>query len=232
VGDVTLDAAVAAFAPIETLGASGLNPVMIGTQCWELMHAATGLPWWASIPLTTLALRTALLPLTVKARAATVNFALIPKASAASRVLWQRMQQEQQQAAAAAGSAPSSGGGGGGAGARGGKAVTRNQLTKQYLMYMRKQHGTPTTWWYSVNALVQVWRPVAAVSRERAPRQLLCCVIARLTASAGGRGCPAPSPHLPSRPFRLGHSPLVTGESVPGHVCGPAPNELGDVARP
>ncbi|KAI8473604.1 MAG: hypothetical protein J3K34DRAFT_518889 [Monoraphidium minutum] len=140
-GDALLGAALSAFSPAEPLGAAGLSPIMLGTSLWELAHSATGLPWWASIPLTTVALRAALLPLTVKARAATVNFALMGRASAASRVLWERMQQEQQQ--------QQPGGGGG-------KAMTRNELTKQYFMYMRQQHGTPSVWWYPANAALQI----------------------------------------------------------------------------
>ncbi|GBF90837.1 hypothetical protein Rsub_03691 [Raphidocelis subcapitata] len=140
---------LSAASPIETLGGgAGLNPIVLGTSVWELAHAATGLPWWASIPLTTLALRTALLPLTVKARGATVNFGLMRQAAAASRALWDRMQQEQQAAAVA--------GGGGGAAASDGKAMTRSQLTRQYLDYMRRQHATPSLWWYTANAFVQV----------------------------------------------------------------------------
>jgi hypothetical protein len=141
-----------AASPIEALAPSGFNPVLFGTSVWEVVHAATGLPWWASIPVTTLALRAALLPLTLKARGATVNFALMQQASAASRVLWERMQQEQAAAATTAASSSDAGG----SRSPGGKAVTRRQLTRQYLNYMRNHHGTPSLWWYTANAFVQV----------------------------------------------------------------------------
>jgi hypothetical protein len=64
------------------------------------------------------------------------------RASAASGALWERLQQEQ---------AAASGGGGGG------KDLTRRQLTRQYFKYMRQHHGTPSFWWYGINAFVQVW---------------------------------------------------------------------------
>jgi len=144
----------AAASPIDHVAASSFNPIVLGTSVWEVMHSVTGLPWWASIPLTTLALRTALLPLTLKARGATINFALMRQATATSHALWDRMQQEQQQASTSGSSRPASSSIGGGGGKN--RSLTKNQLTKRYLLYMRKQHGTPSLWWYTANALVQV----------------------------------------------------------------------------
>lgn len=47
------------------------------TRVWEAGHSLTHLPWWASIPMTTLAVRAVLLPLSVKAKAASVNVVLL-----------------------------------------------------------------------------------------------------------------------------------------------------------
>ena len=44
---------------------------------WELGHSLSGLPWWASIPLTSVAVQSLLLPLSVKGRAATTNVVLL-----------------------------------------------------------------------------------------------------------------------------------------------------------
>lgn len=52
------------------------SPLMAATQTWEIAHQATGLPWWATIPLTTVAVRSMLLPMTIRAKAASVNFLL------------------------------------------------------------------------------------------------------------------------------------------------------------
>ncbi len=120
-----------------------LNPVVLGTQAWELFHATTGLPWWASIPATTLALRALLLPLTLKAKAATVNFALMQQASANADVVLQQIGQQDKEDGAAAKQDRVS-------------ALRRMQLTRQYYRYLRKQHGTPSLWWYNINVFVQV----------------------------------------------------------------------------
>lgn len=157
--------AVAAASPIERWGDTGaFDPITFGTSLWELAHGATGLPWWATIPAATLALRAALLPLTLKARAATLNFALLREADATSRALWERLESEQQAAAAASTSGRSSDSStsstsssianSGAAG--GGKPLTRAQLRRRYLEYMRRHHGAPSLWWYTGNALVQV----------------------------------------------------------------------------
>lgn len=67
------------MSPLEALSLV-LSPSQLGAQVWEAGHSLTGLPWWASIPLTTLAMRTALAPLSAKARAASANWILLDAA--------------------------------------------------------------------------------------------------------------------------------------------------------
>jgi len=55
-------------------------------RVWEAGHSLTGLPWWASIPATTVAARGLLLPLSVKAKAASLNVVLLN--SAFTQVQW------------------------------------------------------------------------------------------------------------------------------------------------
>jgi hypothetical protein len=142
---------------------------------WEVAHEATGLPWWASIPLTTLALRGLLLPLTLKARAATVNFALMQQASAAGRALRERMASEAVAAAAPGGSSTGQAASSSSSSSESSSSTsdtstststsstatidslpTARQLSARYLDYMRKHHGVPSLWWYAGNAAAQV----------------------------------------------------------------------------
>lgn len=59
-----------------------LSPSHLGAQLFEAAHTATGLPWWASIPITALGVRTALLPFSIKARGASTNLLLLNAAFA------------------------------------------------------------------------------------------------------------------------------------------------------
>jgi len=167
-----VEAGVVAAAPAEPIMAF-LNPLVVSTQAWEAIHAATGLPWWASIPLTTVALRTLLLPFTIKAKAATVNFALIQQASNSASMLAQQMGHEAQGASAGASSSTSTSSKDGSA-AKGssraapapagqaapsvhGSPMQRLRLAAKYYRYLRRQHHTPSMWWYNSNVLLQVW---------------------------------------------------------------------------
>lgn len=49
-------------------------------QLWEAVHASTGLPWLVAIPVGTLAVRGLLLPLSLKAKAASANLLLLDHA--------------------------------------------------------------------------------------------------------------------------------------------------------
>ena len=53
------------------------SPTLLGAQLWNAGHTLTALPWWASIPLTTFAVRAVLLPLTFKARGASCKMELL-----------------------------------------------------------------------------------------------------------------------------------------------------------
>ncbi len=56
---------------------SNLDPFHLGYQLLDAVHSSTGLPWWASIPLTSLAIRACLLPLSLRnAKLIRTNLAL------------------------------------------------------------------------------------------------------------------------------------------------------------
>lgn len=63
--------------PLSEALALVLSPSQLGAAAWESGHALTGLPWWASIPATTFAVRGLLLPLSAKAKAASTNVVLL-----------------------------------------------------------------------------------------------------------------------------------------------------------
>lgn len=163
-----------------------LSPTQIGVQLWEGSHAASGLPWWAAIPATTLAVRAALLPLSLRAYAASANVALLHRSLAMSKVVaeavttasreqqqrheeWQQQQQGQVEAGLAAGGssnmATSSSGGceRDSRGGIGGSQLGLNQLGLSQLdlvwrvfKVLRDQIGAPSFSWYLANAAVQV----------------------------------------------------------------------------
>jgi hypothetical protein len=144
--------------PLEPLSQL-MNPVVLSSSVWELMHSATGLPWWASIPVTTLALRTVCLPFTLKAKSAALNFVLAQKASETASRLLQKMKQEelthqqmQQLAAAADGQQ---------------QLLTASslqqlrkpswfKLSRMYYRYFRQHHKTTHLGWFVFNTAVQV----------------------------------------------------------------------------
>lgn len=137
-----------------------LNPIVMGCSVWETMHSATGLPWWISIPLTTLTMRTLLLPLTLKAKSAGLNFVLAQQATQTATNLldhWKQAQAQAQQAGGGSSSGSSSAGFGLG-GSEELKRPSRWRLSRMYYRYYRKQHGTTSLWWWSVNIFTQVRR--------------------------------------------------------------------------
>lgn len=142
-GDIHNVADVCAAAqPLEQL--STFDPVIFATSVWESFHSTTGLPWWASIPLTTLCLRSLLLPLTLKARAGSLNFGLMQQASATASMILDKQQQQQQQGATSSSRLPAA------------LPQSHMQLARAYYSFLRKQHGTPSTLWFGVNAFAQV----------------------------------------------------------------------------
>lgn len=50
----------------EAAESSGFGPVNLAIQAIDAMHHVTGLPWWATIPLAAVTVRTALMPLTLQ----------------------------------------------------------------------------------------------------------------------------------------------------------------------
>jgi len=79
-----------ALEPQQQLG-SAFSLVLdsLGARVWEAGHSMTYLPWWASIPATTLAVKGLLLPLSIKARAASLNVVLLNSAFTQARLLAQ-----------------------------------------------------------------------------------------------------------------------------------------------
>jgi hypothetical protein len=83
----TPGSSLAAATSLEDSLALVLSPTQLGVQLWEGAHAATGLPWWAAIPTATFALRGALLPLSLRAYAASANVTLLHQAFGLSRAV-------------------------------------------------------------------------------------------------------------------------------------------------
>lgn len=137
-----------------------MNPIVMSCSLWEMMHSATGLPWWASIPLTTLALRTALLPLTLKAKSAGLNFVLAQQATQTATNLLDHWKQQAAQQGGSSSALSQRGFGLGGKEAL--KRPSRWRLSRMYYRYYRKQHGTTSLWWWTANIGVQVGHCVPA----------------------------------------------------------------------
>jgi hypothetical protein len=126
------------------------------------MHSMTGLPWWATIPLTTFALRSSLLYLTLKAKSAGLNFVLAQQATQTATNLLEHWKQQQ------AGSASSTDASTSDNSSNPGQRVvglgrqeelnrpSRWRLTRMYYRYYRKQYGTTSLWWWTANICVQV----------------------------------------------------------------------------
>lgn len=108
------------------------SPTQLGVQLLEAVHSSTGLPWWASIPATALALRTLLAPLSLKAKAASANIVLLHHSFSEARL----MSADMEPAAAA--------------------SLGRSDLVKRVYRLLRARHGTPSLRWYWLNAAVQV----------------------------------------------------------------------------
>ncbi|KAF5842472.1 hypothetical protein DUNSADRAFT_7082 [Dunaliella salina] len=81
-----------ALGPQEQLGSAfSLVFDSLGARVWEAGHSLTNLPWWASIPATALAVKGLLLPLSIKARAASINVVLLNSAFTQASLLAQRV---------------------------------------------------------------------------------------------------------------------------------------------
>ncbi|KXZ57013.1 hypothetical protein GPECTOR_1g915 [Gonium pectorale] len=159
---------MAAHTSLEDSLALVLSPTQLGAQLWEGAHSASGLPWWAAIPAATLAVRGALLPLSLKAYAASANVTLLHRAVTASRSVAEavaeadeqrRGERERKEDAAEGDKAEaqsSSGRGGGNGSAVAVGALGRVDLVRRVAAHMRAQHSVPSFAWYLANAAVQV----------------------------------------------------------------------------
>ncbi|GAX79742.1 hypothetical protein CEUSTIGMA_g7183.t1 [Chlamydomonas eustigma] len=122
-------------------------PSQIGAQLLNQVHSATGLPWWASIPLATLAVRAALLPLSIRAKASSTNLILINEALAKARQIRDKIKSS----SLPDGSSLSST-------ARDDKAVKDIgmwSLARGTYLHLRTQHSVPSLRWYILNAITQ-----------------------------------------------------------------------------
>ncbi|KAF6251226.1 hypothetical protein COO60DRAFT_657511 [Scenedesmus sp. NREL 46B-D3] len=167
VADAAADAAgtaassFAAAQPLEPM-AQLLNPFVLGSSIWELGHSMTGLPWWASIPATTLAMRFLLLPFTLKAKSAALNWVLLQNSFQTANNLLDQIKQQQQQGAAAAASSDKAMQAAGSLGQQQQQAAieqlkppSKLKLVRSYYRYFRKQQKTTSMWWWVANAAVQ-----------------------------------------------------------------------------
>lgn len=158
-----------AASPMEPALSELLNPVLLSSGLWEWVHSATGLPWWASIPLTTLGLRAALLPLTLKAKSAALNWVLLQNSYGTATRLLEQMEaahRDGKGAHSAAGSGATSQvgeaqrapliAGAGRSNETPLKRPSKLKLVRMYYHYFRKQHKTTSMWWWLASTGVQV----------------------------------------------------------------------------
>ncbi|GFR40737.1 hypothetical protein Agub_g1347 [Astrephomene gubernaculifera] len=151
---------LAASSALEDSAVAALfNPAQLGTQVWEGAHAAWGLPWWATIPAATLGLRAALLPLSLRAYAASANVALlhravglageVGRAVAEAQAAGRRTQQQEEEDEGKQQQQPSS------SSSTGSVELGRVDLVRRVLAHLRQVHGAPSFGWYLGNAAVQ-----------------------------------------------------------------------------
>lgn len=51
---------------VENVDTTGFFPVQAAIRAFDAVHDLSGMPWWATLPLSAIAIRTACLPLTMK----------------------------------------------------------------------------------------------------------------------------------------------------------------------
>ena len=78
---------------LASLGLGGYSPVGLVQNCLDWIHLNTGLPWWGSIVLGTVILRTLLFPLVIKLQ---VNAAKLNKIRPETQVIMDKMKEYQQ----------------------------------------------------------------------------------------------------------------------------------------
>lgn len=125
-----------------------LSPAQLGVQALEAVHNSTGLPWWLSIPLTTLALRGLLLPLSLRAKAGSSSLLMLDAAFEQSGAILRRITPPPTYAEGASGSAVAS--------PPPPPPLGRLQLVRFSHSYLRKKSGGPGMGWYVGNAALQV----------------------------------------------------------------------------
>ncbi|GLI69238.1 hypothetical protein VaNZ11_013813 [Volvox africanus] len=171
---------ISAASPFEESLALVLSPTQLGVQLWESAHAVSGLPWWAAIPACTLAIRCTLLPLNLRAYAASANIALLQRAFGLSGAVAEAVAAAEQQARgqgqrekgkqqageeAGAGQRvvgeatahqPHSRNSSRNGGSTGGWELGRMDLVRRVFQHLRAQQGAPSFGWYVGNVMVQV----------------------------------------------------------------------------
>lgn len=140
-----------------------LSPAQLGTQALHSLHAASGLPWWASIPLTALAAKAVLLPLSLRAKASSANFPLFNTALSKARVIRSAIAADLTSPSAPSTSTPTSAEPGGdrtesqaGSTASATAAPPMWTTARMTHKYLREQQKVPGIGWYLWNAAAQV----------------------------------------------------------------------------
>lgn len=140
-----------------------LSPAQLGTQALHSLHAASGLPWWASIPLTALAAKAVLLPLSLRAKASSANFPLFNTALSKARVIRSAIAADMTSPSAPSTSMPTLAEPGGDrtesqAGSTTSATAAPPMWTTARMThkYLREQQKVPGIGWYLWNAAAQV----------------------------------------------------------------------------
>lgn len=122
-----------AYQVFEPLQALPSPLVLLGCQIWEAAHSWTGLPWWAAIPATTFAIRTLLLPATMKAKSASEAFPLYQQAISSSGDVLRAINPEGDRAT----------------------LMERVKVTQWYYQHLLKERGASGLRWYVGNSVIQ-----------------------------------------------------------------------------
>ncbi len=125
--------------------------MQLAAQMLIATHTYLAAPWWLSIPIATLTLRVLLIPLSLRAKAASAGLLLFQEALTRASVLRRKLQEElvnaslkgKEESGSFSLPKPS-------------HKVSMFHVTTQTYMFLKANHKIPSFFWYMANAGVQV----------------------------------------------------------------------------